>query len=178
MIQLISRESLNEITQFSQYVEDDYVEQLVTDCQIAYVKPLLCNDLFAELLTQKEGTTLTPENELLLYGNDSTFFGVTRYLAWLCFAQWLRMGNSKPTQTGLQKLTSQYSEQAPDTEKQDKINFAESRADFFRKEVIQFLNDNKADYPTWCAESDCNDNTQATFNISSVRGVWRRGYRY
>lgn len=177
MTQLISRETLTEITQFSQYVEDTYIEQLVTDCQIMYIKPILCNELFAELLTEVQSTTLTPENELLLYGNDSTFFGITRYLAWVCFAQWLRMGNSKPTQTGLQVLASQFSEQAPDTEKQDKINFAQTRADFFETELRAFLYENRLDYPLWCVPNDCSQSEKTAFNISSVSGINKRFVR-
>lgn len=168
---LISETDLQDFARYSQYIETKYTDAFIYDVQFRLIRPTLCNDLYSEIILALESSPpLPPGIDLLLNGDAVTFEGVKAWLSWEVYALWLREGNSKSTQTGLQRLASQFSEQAPDTEKNDLMQLADSRALFYKNEVISFLRKNKTDYPNWC-DSDCGVlETQNNSKMGFVRG--------
>jgi hypothetical protein len=168
---LISETDLQDFASYSQYIEQKFTRPLIYDIQFREVAPVLCKELYSELIDAiASSTPLTPAQEILLYGDEVTFEGVRAWLAWAVYATWLREGQSKSTQSGLQRLASQLSEPPSDSEKNDVRQMAESRALFYKQSVIAFLNENKADYPNWCDTTCTTQNDYTLGKMTTVAG--------
>lgn len=172
---LISQSDVTDFTRFSVHLEPEFANTFIYDVQFREVLPLLCNALYSALINAI-ATTASPMEarlQLLLYGNEVTFEGIRAWLAWEVYAQWLREGQSQPTQTGLQTLVSQYSAQASDAQKNDVMASAESKAIAYKNDVLSFLRENIADYPEYMGCNDCsapNDDASGLSRISFVGG--------
>lgn len=64
---LISEQTVKDLLPISENIKiSTALRQKIYDAQIQYLKPLICNDLYNELILQKSTNTLTPNNLLLL----------------------------------------------------------------------------------------------------------------
>ena len=172
---LISQEDVTDFTRFSVHLEPEFANTFIYDVQFREVLPLLCNELYTALIDAIATTAFPIEErlEVLLNGNQITFEGIRAWLAWEVYAQWLREGQSQPTQTGLQTLISQYSAQVNDAQKNDVMASAESKAVAYKNNVLSFLHQNIEDYPEWVGCNDCatpNDDASSLSRISFVGG--------
>jgi len=168
---LISAEDVQNFASLSQYIETKYTNATIYDVQFQYVRPVLCDALYSELITALQGTPpLSPELDLLLNGDGLIFEGIRAYLCWQVYVEWLVVGNSKSTQTGMQKLTSQFSEQLTENQLGSLIQHARSKAEFYKSELLRFLHENKADYPNACTDCEATQIGTGILNITSVKG--------
>lgn len=64
---LLSSALFKEITTASNNIEvEGNLDTVIFDAQVRYLKPILCDDFYNELITQVSGGTLTPTNTTLL----------------------------------------------------------------------------------------------------------------
>jgi len=155
----------------SQFIETKYTNAVIYDIQFQYVRPLLCDELYSELIEALQQSPPLPANlELLLNGDELLFEGIRAYLCWQVYVEWLVVGSSKSTQTGMQKLVSQFSEQLSENQLGSLIQHARSKSDFYKCELLRFLSENKEDYPNACTNCDNLQSSNGVLNITSVQG--------
>jgi len=167
---IIERTDLENYLAFSQYLETKYINNLIFNCQYLYVRPLLCNSFYIELLAQIETNTLSYENAELVNGSaDGSFMGLKLWLCWLVYAEYLASSNLFSTHSGVKIFQDQTSDSPTKAELQVEIDKAKTNADLFKNSVIEFLNANADNYPVWqdsCQQ--CNQNSIGNSKISWI----------
>jgi hypothetical protein len=166
---VISTQDLINYCAFSELLEAKAIEPYIFTVQHQYLKPLLCAELYSEILEQIESNTLSYENQELISGtSDNNYLGLTPYLAWLAYREYIIRGNVRSTQSGLVVYTSDTTE-APNEKLMDLIvKDTTNKINFYRAEVVNFLEENKSTYPLWGC--DCgNVKNNNNIGITSVQ---------
>lgn len=122
-----------------------------------WIKQILGRKLYAELQQQVFDETLTMENAALL---DEY---VKRPLAILAAAKALRSLHYKITASGVVVNKPQNSEPASMADIRGIQNELENEAQLYLQEMIDFLRDNKTDYPLFAESDYCKDYSKQPF---------------
>ena len=125
-------------------------------------RPLLCDELFCELLTQKEAGTLTPENEALIKKAEP-------YLSQLIYAEWASESRYVSSNTGLRTLSEENFNNSPGVDTSGIIMNARNKAAYYRSKILIYLNENKDDYPLWCSKN-CKKQSEKGFTFAAFGG--------
>ena len=164
---IINQEALTQYCAFTELLEPKAILPYIFTVQYQYLKYLLCADFYSELIEQIESNTLSYENEILINGTvDGKFLGLTPYLAWLAWKEYATKGNVRSTQSGLTTYTSDTTEKPSDRQLDLLIRDAENKANFYRAEIVVFLNANKEDYPLF--DCKCSENLHNNIGITAI----------
>ena len=159
---IITRQDLTDYCGFSELLEAKAIEPYIFTVQYQYVKALLCPDLYSQILDEIASNTLSYENIDLIYGkSNEQFQGVLPYLCWLAFREYLTLSGARSTQSGLKIYKSETTEQPTPAQLDTIIRNVNDKVNFYRAEIMGFLEKNKEDYPLWncdCGQKFNNNN--------------------
>lgn len=120
--------------------------------QNLFLEPILGEELYLDFLEKwddKETIPLTPEYETL-------YNKIRPCVVWRALSDSIDDIHNELTNKGVQNRNSDYSTNANDTRVYRKINKMVRWAEFYEKNLLKFLNDNKDIYPLFDGNK-CND---------------------
>lgn len=165
---IIDTQDLTNYCAFTELLESKAIEPYIFTVQYQYLKVLLCPAFYTEILEQIESGTLSYENEELINGtSDNQFLGLTPYLAWLAYREYIIKGNVRSTQSGLNIYVSDTTERPSDSQLDLLVKDATDKINFYRSEIVSFLEANKESYPLW--DCDCIDKRNNNTGITPIQ---------
>jgi hypothetical protein len=162
---LITPQDIQDWAGLSQYLEVKYIQPVIYAMQYQRVRPLICEALYLQLIDAIQNNSLTPIQSELLYGNGLGFEGIRAYLVWECYKDWLFRGQQTSTQTGMRTHETQYDEPIENSTQTALIRNAHDQKEFYKTELVNFLEKNKASFPLY----DCQNCQQK--NAKPILGV-------
>lgn len=169
MILLITAQDIQDSTNLSEFVDIKKIEKSIKFIQDSKIKVAIGEELLNALILavkdlRDNGTPLTPEFDILLNGND-TFNGLVYAISWYAYSEYINWANYNDTQTGIRKYKDENSENASNEEMSALRKDIITKAEFYTREVVEFLKLNYIDYPLF--KLKCNKNPN--FFIGSVK---------
>lgn len=143
---LISTGEFKELTGWSWQLDANWINAQMRTAQDLYIEPLLTEDLYDELVSEKSTNTLTTANQDLL---DV----VKPALAWRIAQDSVMAQSARVANIGVASNSGQ-NESASDQWANLRIDY-QSKAESYSKRVVDFLDKNHDDYPLW-PYSNCN----------------------
>ena len=130
-----------------------YVEQ----AQIKYIKKIIGNDLLQDILTKQEAETLTGKEELLLHHLQRalTYYTLASNLTFLDSV----ISEAGATQTNANEVTALPQWKFAKIQKD-----LYDAADDFAEVVLEFLEENKDDFPIWTNSNEYLENKELLIN--------------
>lgn len=125
-------------------IDDKRVYGPIIDTQITYIKPILCEPLYKEICFQISIGDLSPENEALMCY-------VRRVHKRYAFADLLRRQQLFVTKESVVRKISDESEFVDQDSINTSVRLYIDYAKTYAAELLQFLRDNKDDYPLWAS---------------------------
>lgn len=145
---LISKSDFDDYVDLSTNLADRYINPHIRSAQREVIKPILCEDMYDELVSQNDADALT-------YENADLYDYVKECLIFYAYKEYLVFSQKRTTPHGVVKKRSDQSDQVTGEELGDLINYIDSKCKFYEGELRKFLKDNEDDYPLW-RDSDCN----------------------
>ena len=164
-----------EITAFDQYyslgfgVKDrEKFNQQIFETQFQYIRPLLGQEKYTELITQIKAGNVTPENEILLNGDETTFLGIAPFLVWQTLAKFFQLYGIEVERGGIKFLLDENSENIDSKTRQSLVESALRNADIYKAELERFLKLNALDEKSSTHEQKLN-----SFTSTATKGYYR-----
>lgn len=134
-----------------------------------YKQNVLCPDFYNELTSEVETGNVSAANQLVINK-------IKPALAQRVFMRILQKGGNISTASGFRVHNEENSNASERSQLADLIEQARRDAEYYDGDLLLFLEQNKANYPTW-ESSDCNDcnKTTSQFNIT---GAGKKKLRY
>lgn len=165
----ISQQDFKDKVNLSDNVLSKYIIPSIALVQDRYIRKILCDDFYDELITQVDAGTLTSANETLI---DDYIKPAMVYRA---YARYVSTANVYSTASGLRKFVEQDSEAATASDLASIIKQAESDAVFYERELYEYLEDNEDNYPTYRDNCKCSKVKSITnFKISKIGKGFRK----
>lgn len=142
------------------------ISQALFETQFQYVRPIIGQDKYSELITEIEAGTLTTDNSKLIYGDGLSFLGIAPYLIYQTLAGLYVRYGLETTRGGLKKLTDDNSENISDNERQRLINYAQEQAYNYKKDLERYLKINELSQ----------QNTRDENFLQSIQAAKKDGY--
>lgn len=158
----ISQEDFKDRVELSANLLSKHIIPSIALVQDRYMKKILCLDFYNELLEQVEAETLTEANETLI--DDY----IKPAMVYRSYARYLGSANVFSAPSGIRKFVEENSEAATPADLALPIKQADSDALYYERELTQFLEDNKDDYPTWRDNCSCVKKSITNFKISKI----------
>ena len=160
----ITKTDLQNIVGFSKHAPDSDILHIILNTQNLVLLPFLREAFYTELILQVKNDTITNENELLLYGDtNGVFLGIRHWLAYQVYANYILQSKQKSTNTGMREYEDNTSQALEAKREKALIIHYEQNADYYKKQVQNFLIKNIADYPLY--ENDCIKKESNNFGI-------------
>lgn len=163
---LINKKDCNAHLGVSFHRNNDDFERFVRQAQIFDLKPLMCEDFFADL------TSTTPKRnyETLLNGGSYThkgrnyhFEGLKAVISYFSFARYLLLGHQTDTPFGVKEKNYSDGLQISNTERRDTKTMYVQNAHILWEDCQKYIERNPADFPEWDAcNSGCSPNETKT----------------
>lgn len=131
----------------SQNINTDRLKAEIGPVQDTFAIKILCNDFYNEVLSAISGTAVPVITTLLPRLRD--------YLVYKTYAEYLVSANILMTPAGARVSIDATSAEATDKQVSEMIAQAERRANMYQDRLVNFLELNQDDYPTW-RDSICN----------------------
>jgi hypothetical protein len=157
---LLSEAEFKELAPVSNNVQyETPAPQVIHAAQWEYVRPVLCDALFNEVLDQVVNDTLTTANAALMEY-------IRPALAWWAYATYLPFALVRARESGPSFQLGQTIQPATNPDLQNTRNAALSTAGSFANALQKFLHDNRADYPLYEC-SCCKPHSDGRTSLSS-----------
>ena len=154
---LISTEILSnyaDMTQLSQ--EKEIIEMHIRNAQENELKDLLGSPLYYDMISNKSSANyvnLIKGEEYECTYNNTTYTvkyqGIQKVLAYWSLARLVKFHGVKITAQGLHTDLSDYSDEVSDRRRSNLVSHFKSEADQSQQDIIDFLENNKSDYPLY-----------------------------
>jgi hypothetical protein len=159
----ISQEDFKDRVDLSDNVLSKYIIPNIASVQDRYIKKILCKDFYDELIAQIDAGTLTTANETLIDDH------IKPAMVFRSYARYLATANIFSTPAGFRKFREDNSDAAEAADMSAFLNQANSDATYYERELYEFLENNKDDYPTYRDECNCGNIKSVTnFKISAI----------
>jgi hypothetical protein len=159
----ISQEDFQNRVDLSGNVLSKYIIPNIAIVQDRYIRKILCDDFYNELINQINSDTLTPDNKTLV---DNY---IKPAMVYRSYARYVATANVYSSVSGLRKYKEDDSDAAERDDLIPLIKQAESDATFYERELIEFLDNNEDSYLTWKNKCKCNNIKSATnFKFSRI----------
>ena len=146
---MMTKEEMAPYVPISPNIDDDYINPSILAAQEKYIRDLLCDDLYLEVIEQLEsGYPDAATEELMPY--------VKRCLAFYAYSEFLPNHAIKSTESGVVRKTDDYSQVADTSLITNNVKQAIGNGQQFGYRLVQFIKANIADYPMF-EECDCKD---------------------
>jgi len=142
MARIISEYDIQRVKALTKHISAESILPHIDESQDLIIRPLLRDDLYNELCTQIDSDTLTEANTALLAH-------VQQCHIYHAFARYVRWGNLQSTPTGIKKKHSDESEFPSGSEVSNLHATAKQDAEIYETRLLEYLNDNSANYPLW-----------------------------
>lgn len=153
MTLLIDTSAFSERVDVSDHVADKYLDRHILTAQDRYLKPLLGAAFYTELLEEKETGYWQGINEAFVTNY------VTPYLVWRSYQTYLPHSNIFFTGMGPRILEEDNSRPIGEKRLNVLTDEARNQAQFYEREMYEYLCDNKASFESWEDATDKNRNT-------------------
>ena len=130
-------------------IPEDYITPSIQLTQLTFIKPLLCKDLYEDLCSEIESGNISQAYQDLLCKIKPVH---VRY----AFSDFIYKHPVKVTRESVVRKVADESEFVPFDNIRELSKQYRLDAETYAAELIQFLEDNIADYPLW-ESGDCND---------------------
>jgi hypothetical protein len=160
-ISIITPEQLYEWVDLALNVDADKITRCIIIAQDRYVKPILCVDLFNELLTQIESGTVTPDFQDLI---DS----IIPYLSFRAYSRYLNGANIDSTEKGLRTWNEDNSTVITDRRLGELMPQADQDALTYENDLKIFLTKNKECFSPFYDNCGCDSSSSGGFKITSI----------
>ncbi len=165
----ISQEDFSERVDLSSNILSKYVVPNIAAVQDRYIKKILCKEFYDELISQLDASTVTASNQTLI--DDY----IKPAMVFRSYARYLATANIFSTPSGFRKYREDNSDAAESSEMTAFLNQANSDANFYEKELYEYLQNNLDNYPTYRDECNCNNTTSITnFKISAIGSGYKK----
>lgn len=159
----ISQEDFRDRVDLSDNVLSKYIVPNIALVQDRYIKKILCKAFYDELITQIDAGTLTVVNEAL---RDDY---IKPSMVYRSYARYLASSNVFSTPAGFRRFRDENSETAEVADMQALMNQANSDANYYEKELFDYLENNEDDFPTYRDNCKCSKIKGVEgFKISSI----------
>jgi hypothetical protein len=128
----VSTEAIND-----NYFDTAYFDKYILTSQRKYVKPVLGVDYYDELLTQIEGASLTPDNTIIV--NSFIKPMLAHYIVYEVYSKI----HTQLTNQGAMENDTEISNQARSFEYSQSRDFYINKADFWKKDMIEYIKEAK-----------------------------------
>lgn len=160
---LIDTSKFSERVDVSDHIADKYLDRHILTAQERYLKPLLGAAFYNELLEDKLSGYYGTGIEALI--DDY----ITPYLVWRSYQVYLPHSKTFMTGMGPRVLTEDNSMPLSDKHLSIMRDESKSMADFYERELYEYLCDNKETFTTWEDATDKNRNVY----LPGITGVGR-----
>lgn len=158
---IITYAYLKEEVDIPQNIEEAELEHKIYRAQ-EMLRMLMGDEFYQDFLTKYKNNTLSTAYNSLLNPY------IKQFVAWQAHEFWVVTANFKPTRSGFRVHSEDNSTIASDTQMSVLIKDAKQQAQYYKKLMIDFLDNHASDYPLY--DSKCNDNlTGNSFHISAVK---------
>lgn len=145
---LISTNSFSERVDVSSHIADKYLDRHILTAQDRYLRPILGDAFFNQLIDEKETGYWTGSNEAFVTDR------VTPFLVWRSYQVYLPHSQIFMTGMGPRVMQEDNSRPLSDAQIQVLTDQARDQAQFFERILIEYLDDNKADFELWAESCD------------------------
>jgi hypothetical protein len=157
---MITISNLNGYCGISIEIDEEKVNPIITTQELKKVKYLLGIPLYNLLKSEITSGYYTGLNEQL---HDN----IKPFLSWAVASSYYSQSNSINTRTGLKTLSDADSNPAIIEEITSMVKDAESNELIYKRELIQFINDNLSDFPLY--DDNCLNPNKSTFKITKIK---------
>lgn len=133
----VSTEAIND-----NYFDTAYFDKYILTSQRKYVKPVLGVDYYDELLTQIAGASLTGDNTIIV--NNFIKPMLAHYVVYEVYSKI----HTQLTNQGAMENNTEQSSQASNFEYSQSRDFYINKADFWKKDMIEYIKEAKDDDST------------------------------
>lgn len=156
----INQTDLKAYTPVSSNLDMIWLNSVFERVQVQYIKPVLCEELYDELITQILSSTVSQANRLLLAQ-------VAPAMAWYVVYKGLPYIQMRIEPKGVRVNTDAHSNAPSAGEMQTLMNANQENAIFYLNQLSEFLRDNASDYPLW---KNCNCGETGAYNSGIYLG--------
>lgn len=161
---ILSIDDFTNRTDLSPNIATNFLQGYYTSAQEKSLVAVICQETYNELidqLSQGGEVYLDPEYTALL-----PF--IKDYLVWATMEIYYPLSKAKSTPAGMRKHTDTISTEAVGIEIDIYVKNAESNKEFYQDKLVNFLEENKTEYPLW-ENSRCNNCQGFTKGVGGVR---------
>ncbi len=155
LVLLVTEQEIKDGTSITDNVDASKFCFWIEVAQDKYIKHAIGATCYTEILDQVENDTLTPDNEILLNGNDRDMKGIKKTLIW--WVLWLAYSDlySSITPSSVSVKTGEGFEAISDRQLSVKMNIAKDTASQYFDDIICFIRVNCDKYPCYANDPDC-----------------------
>jgi hypothetical protein len=169
----INQEDFKDRVDLSENVLSKYIIPNIASVQDRYIKKIICKDFYDELIVQVENNNLTSANTTLV--DDY----IKPAMVFRSYARYLATANVFSTPSGFRKYREDNSDAAEAADMSAVLNQANSDATYYERELLEFLENNLDDYPTYRDECKCSNIKSLTnFKISAIGNGYKKNDPY
>lgn len=158
----ISQQDFKDRVDLSDNILSKYIVPSIALVQDRYIKKILCKLFYDELIAQIDASTLTAANDTLV--DDY----IKPAMVYRSYARYLANSNVFSTPSGFRKYKEENSDTAEVADMQALMNQANSDAAYYERELIDYLENNEDDYPTFRDNCKCGPKISSGFKITSI----------
>jgi hypothetical protein len=133
----VSEQAINDT-----YFDTAYFDKYILTSQRKYVKSVLGVDYYNELLTEIEGNSLTADNTIIV--DDFIKPMLAHYIVYEVYSK----VHTQLTNQGAMENDTEYSDQAKSFEYSQSRDFYINKADFWKKDMIEYIKEAKDSDPS------------------------------
>ncbi len=146
----VSEQAINDT-----YFDTAYFDKYILTSQRKYVKSVLGVDYYNELLTEIEGNSLTADNTIIV--DDFIKPMLAHYIVYEVYSK----VHTQLTNQGAMENDTEYSDQAKSFEYSQSRDFYINKADFWKKDMIEYIKEAKdSDSSKFPLYDDCENPPQ------------------
>lgn len=146
----VSEQAINDT-----YFDTAYFDKYILTSQRKYVKSVLGVDYYNELLTEIEGNSLTADNTIIV--DDFIKPMLAHYIVYEVYSK----VHTQLTNQGAMENDTEYSDQAKSFEYSQSRDFYINKADFWKKDMIDYIKEAKdSDSSKFPLYDDCENPPQ------------------
>ncbi len=146
----VSEQAINDT-----YFDTAYFDKYILTSQRKYVKSVLGVDYYNELLTEIEGDSLTADNTIIV--DDFIKPMLAHYIVYEVYSK----VHTQLTNQGAMENDTEYSDQAKSFEYSQSRDFYINKADFWKKDMIEYIKEAKdSDSSKFPLYDDCENPPQ------------------
>lgn len=155
---LISQSDFENRVVFSDEVAPKYIIPHIAAVQDGLVKHTICEDLYNDIIEDIDSGYISSANQTLL--DDY----IKPYHVQATYARYVANANFKSTASGFTKNIGDNFDYAEKDELKSLVRQAEEDAEMYKRDLINYLENNKTTYPLY----NCCNNTGDGFKISKI----------